>query len=245
MEQDAVHPEKRNRPLPSGAASRDGAIGLAILLMVGGLTLAYLLEPMFLLIVILYFINSQLYNYYLRRWAVVDVITIAVGFILRAIAGTFLIHVPFTSWLIIGVFFFALVLGFGKRLNELQLLGEDAADHKPVFKQYNETMLNHGITVSATWVIFFYTLYCYENFKDVMQAQPVLLTVPVAAGIILRYIYLIFSGSPVGRNPHLAFKDKGILAGAILFAITLLWTVFFWGPIFEFFNNLFPPLQQG
>ena len=72
-----------------------------------------------------------------------DVCVIAVGFIIRAIAGTFLINQTFTSWLVIGVFFVALVLGFGKRKNELQLLGEDAHLHKPVFTRYTETMLDH------------------------------------------------------------------------------------------------------
>ncbi len=241
-EKDAAHPEKKNRPLPSGSASTKSAMLLAVVLFILGLTLAYILHPVFFLLVIIYIINSQLYNYYLRKWAVVDVITIAVGFIIRAISGTFLIHVPFTSWLVIGVFFFALVLGFGKRKNELQLLGEKAAEHKPVFTQYTEEMLDQGITMSATWVIFFYTLYVYENFKSVMQAQPILLTVPIAAGMILRYIYLINRGSPVGRKPHLAFKDKGILAGTLLFGLVLIWTLFFWQPVFDFFYELFPPL---
>lgn len=242
IQKDTAHPEKRNRPLASGAASLRTAYGLAGTLLIGGLVSAYLLNSVFFLLVILYIINSQLYNYFFRNLAVVDVIAIAVGFIIRAIAGTFLIHVPFTSWLVIGVFFFALVLAFGKRKNELQLLGEDAPLHKPVFTQYTDAVLDQGIMMSATWVIFFYTLYCYENFRDVMQVQPIMLTVPIAAGIILRYVYLIQSGSPVGRKPHLAFKDKGILAGAIIFAVTLAWTLFFWVPVFNFFYELFPPL---
>ena len=75
-----------------------------------------------------------------------------------------------------------------------------------------------------------------------MVTQPVMLTVPIAAGIALRYVYLIQIGSPVGRKPHLAIKDKGILVGVILFAIVLAVTLFFWVPIFEFFLELFPPL---
>ncbi|MCF2137657.1 MAG: UbiA prenyltransferase family protein [Candidatus Thorarchaeota archaeon] len=242
LEKDAAHPEKKNRPLPSGSASVHFARLLAGVLLIVGLVVGYILDPVFFILVILYIINSQLYNRYLRNWAIVDVITIAVGFIIRAIAGTFLIDVPFTSWLVIGVFFFALVLGFGKRKNELQLLGGDAELHKPVFRQYTEAMLDQGIVMSATWVVFFYTIYCYENFKDVMQAQPILLTVPIAAGLILRYVYLIQSGSPVGRKPHKAFKDKGIFLGAMLFGLVLLWTLFFWQPVFQFFYELFPPL---
>ncbi|TFG11716.1 hypothetical protein EU537_11520 [Candidatus Thorarchaeota archaeon] len=243
MEQDAQHPEKKERPLPSGSVSKTTALSLAAVLAIGSLTLSYILNGMFFLIVILYVFNSQAYNYFLRKWAVVDVTTIAVGFILRAVAGTFLIGVEFTSWLIIGVFFVALVLGFGKRKNELQLLGEDAADHKYVFTQYNEKILDQAIVMSSTWVVLFYALYCYRNFLDVMDTQPIMLTIPIVAGIVLRYVYLIQTGSPVGRKPHLAIKDKGILVGGVLFAVALAITLFFWTPIMLFIQGLFPPVS--
>ncbi len=239
LEADSVHPEKMNRPLPAGAVSRSTAIVLSIVLLATGLTSALSLNWLFFLIVILYIVNSQLYNAYLRKWAIVDVATIGIGFILRAISGAILLNAPFTSWLVIGVFFFALVLGFGKRKNELQYLGDDAASHKPVFKQYTDTILDHGISMSATWFVFFYTMYCYNVFGDNFDSQPVLLTVPIMAGLILRYVYLIHIGSPVGRKPHLAFKDKGILIGGILFVITLAWTLFFWNIILDFIGNLF------
>jgi len=241
LEADAVHPEKRNRPLPSGAVSRSSSLVLAFILIMGGLLLSYLLTWLFLIVVLIYLLNSQLYNAYLRKWAIVDVSTIGIGFILRAIGGAILLSAPFTSWLVIGVFFFALVLGFGKRKNELQYLGSDAADHKPVFTQYNETILDHGISMSATWFVFFYTLYCFNTFGDRMDIQPVFLTIPFLAGLILRYVYLIQIGSPVGRKPHLAFKDKGILIGGVLFIIVLAWTLFFWGMISDFIASIIEP----
>lgn len=242
LEADAIHPEKKKRPLPSGSASRSTALILALGLLVSGLGLSLFLNWMFFIAVILYIINSQLYNAYLRNWAIVDVATIGVGFVIRAISGALLLNIPFTSWLVIGVFFFALVLGFGKRKNELQFLGEDAAEHKPVFTQYTDTILDHGISMSATWFVFFYTMYCYNVFGERMADQPVMLTVPVLAGLILRYVYLIHIGSPVGRKPHLAFKDKGILFGGILFLIGLAWTLFFWNMVLEFVESLFPAM---
>lgn len=241
-EKDAAHPEKRERPLPSGQASRSTALVLASVLMIGGLIVAWLQHAAFLLMVLVYLVNSQLYNWKLRNYAIVDICVIAVGFVIRAVAGTFLINVPFTSWLVIGVFFVALVLGFGKRKNELQLLGEDAALHKPVFKKYTETMLDQGIAMSATWVVAFYALYCYQNYQATLVTQPVIMTVPIVAGLVLRYIHLVYAGSDVGRKPHLAFKDKGILVGGILFFVTLIVTLFFYVGIHDFLFNLFPPL---
>ncbi|MFW9956331.1 MAG: UbiA prenyltransferase family protein, partial [Candidatus Thorarchaeota archaeon] len=122
VEEDALHPEKKTRPLPSGEIERKNALILGSVLFVSGIVLSIILNDIFFLLVLFYVLNSQLYNYYLRNWAVVDVVTIGMGFIIRAIAGTFLIKVPFTSWLILGVFFVALVLGFSKRKSELQLL---------------------------------------------------------------------------------------------------------------------------
>ncbi|MFW9927385.1 MAG: UbiA prenyltransferase family protein [Candidatus Thorarchaeota archaeon] len=235
LEADAAHPEKRNRPLPSGEASRRIAVVLAVILLVAGLILGIYLNGLFFVSLIIYIITTQLYNAYLRKWAIVDVVTIAVGFIIRAISGAFLIDENFTSWLVIGVFFFALVLGFGKRKNELQYLGEKAAEHKPVFTQYTEKILDQGITMSATWFVFFYTLYCFNKYGAVMDQQPIMLTVPVVAAIVMRYVYLIHIGSPVARKPHLAFKDYGISIGIVIFLVSLLWTLFFWVAIEDAF----------
>jgi 4-hydroxybenzoate polyprenyltransferase len=247
LEADAAHPEKRNRPLPSGKVSRRNSLILAAVLMAGGLILALSLTryptagPVtnngeFFILAILYVLNSFLYNHYLRKWAIVDVSTIAIGFIIRAISGAYLIGAPFTSWLVIGVFFFALILGFGKRKNELQYLGDDASEHKEVFAQYTPEMLDHGISMSATWFVVFYTIYCFNNFGgEAMQQQPVMLTVPFLAGVVLRYVYLIHTGSPVGRKPHLAFKDKGIVIGVILFLVMLAWTLFFWDYLLAYY----------
>ncbi|MHA1576008.1 MAG: UbiA prenyltransferase family protein [Candidatus Thorarchaeota archaeon] len=244
FEKDAAHPEKKYRPIPSGKVSRNSALILATGLIIGSLTLAYLLNGIFFLLTIFYFVNAQIYNYITRKAAIIDVVTIAVGFIIRAVSGAFLLVpiVPFTSWLIIGVFFFALILGFGKRKNELQLLGEDAAEHKPVFKFYNKEILDQGIMMSSTWVVLFYALYCYEAYGHVMDTQPIMLTIPIAASLIMRYVYLIQIGSPVGRKPHLAIKDKGIFIGGLIFMIVLMITLFFWVPFYNFFYTLFPPL---
>lgn len=242
IKEDAAHPEKMNRPLPSGIVSKNTAQILAGILLIGGLIVAFITSGLFFLLVVIYLINSQLYNHALRKKAIIDVVDIAVGFIIRAIAGTVLISVAFTSWLVVGVFFLALILGFGKRKNELQLLGEEAASHKQVFTQYTDSILDHAITMSATWFVLFYALYTYENFREVMVYQPVMMTVPIVAGLVLRYVYLIQVGSPVGRKPHLAFKDKGMLIGGLLFLFTLIVSLFFWRGFFEYLQDLFTPL---
>ena len=253
FEADSVHPEKRNRPLPSGAVTKKNAFYFAVVLLISGLLLSFVLYWKFFLAVVLYILTSQLYNSYLKKRAIIDVVTIAVGFVIRAVSGAVLIIIDFTSWLVIGVFFFALILGFGKRKNELQYLGAKAAAHKSVFKVYTHTILDHAISMSATWFVIFYTLYCYDISRATISQQYIMFTVPIVAGIILRYVYLIHIGSPVGRKPHLALKDKGILIGGVLLLVTLVWTLFFWAAVMssleaafqvvlDFLENLFPPL---
>ena len=73
-----------------------------------------------------------------------------------------------------------------------------------------------------------------------MVDQPVMMTVPIVAGLILRYVYLIQIGSPVGRKPHLALKDKGILFGVVLFVVVLGVALFFWRGILELLLTMFP-----
>ncbi|MFW9848272.1 MAG: UbiA prenyltransferase family protein [Candidatus Thorarchaeota archaeon] len=246
VEEDAAHPEKKDRPLPAGQVSRRQALFFGAGLMIGGLFLSFI-NSIFFLMVIFYIINSQAYNYYLRNYAVVDVVTIGIGFIIRAISGAFLIGVPFTSWLILGVFFVALVLGFSKRKNELFLLGDDAAQHKKVFTQYNMEFLNHAVVTSATWIVIFYTLYVYQNFGEYFETQPVILTVPIVAGIVLRYTFLVFIGHPIGRKPLLAVKDRGMLFGMIIFGAVLAITILrigdetIWTILFNFLQGLVPP----
>jgi hypothetical protein len=86
-----------------------------------------------------------------------------------------------------------------------------------------------------------------------MEHQPIMLTVPIVAGLVLRYVYLIHIGSPVGRKPLLAIRDKGLFIGGVLFLVTLAWTLFFWDMVWnslstifqaflEFLETIFPPL---
>ena len=127
------------------------------------------------------------------------------------------------------------------------LMGEEAAQHKKVFQQYNMTFLDQAVNMSATWLVFFYTLYVYQNFGDILEAQPVIFTIPIVAGVTLRYVFLIYIGHPVARKPHLAVKDKGMVMGIILFGLVLAITVLrigdetIWTIIFHFFQDLIPP----
>ncbi len=75
-----------------------------------------------------------------------------------------------------------------------------------------------------------------------MVYQPVMMTVPIVAGLILRYVYLIQTGSPVGRKPHLALKDKAILIGVVIFVVVLVVALFFWRGVLEFLLTMFPPV---
>ncbi len=240
IEDDKVHPEKRKRPLPSGKISIRSAKIFAVFTFIAGMFLGYVLSLAFFLILILYFITSQIYNHYLENVAIIDVVTIGIGFVWRAIGGCVLASIPFTSWLVIGVFFVALLLGFSKRKNEMLLLKDEAAAHKKVMRKYNHNILDHAISMSGAMIILYYTLYC-ESVQ-----QRLIITIPIVASLVLRYMYLVFIGHPAGRKPHKALTDKTMLYGGIIFIISVTMLFYFWAEIMGFLtwlSTFFPEIK--
>ena len=240
IEDDRVHPEKKKRPLPSGRISIKSAKIFSVVTFITGMFLGYILSLAFFLILILYFITTQIYNHYLEKVAIIDVVTIGVGFVWRAIGGCVLAAIPFTSWLVIGVFFVALLLGFSKRKNEMLLLKDAASAHKKVMKKYNHEILDHAISMSGAMIILYYTLYC-ESVQ-----QRLIITIPIVAALVLRYMFLVFTGHEAGRKPHKALKDKTMLYGGIIFIISVTVLFYFWAEIMAFLtwlSTFFPEIK--
>ena len=134
--EDKKHPEKKKRPIASGAIKKWQAIIIAIITFSFAMYNAFYLTEGFFYIIIALFVMTQLYSLFLRNEPFLDIILIGINFVLRAISGTFLINTEISPWLIICAFFLALFLGFGKRIADLKILGEKAKEHKKVFLYY-------------------------------------------------------------------------------------------------------------
>jgi len=166
---DRLHPEKKNRPLASGAVSVGPAAVVAIILAV--LALAGPIATLTVMpagaawrlsaILLAYFIMQLAYTYFLKRKMIVDVICIAIGFVLRATAGAVAIDVEISPWLFVCTFTICLFMGFCKRFNENATLGQSPspASHRDTLAGYSSELLTHLITLSASVAVIGFILY--------------------------------------------------------------------------------------
>ncbi|MAG08678.1 decaprenyl-phosphate phosphoribosyltransferase [Candidatus Woesearchaeota archaeon] len=217
IKKDINHPEKRLRPLASGKIKVWQAIILAITLFIVSLGIGISLSGYFLLFILFLFLVTQLYSFFLKKEPFVDIIIIAVNFVVRAASGVFVIMVDgmpwlrLSPWLIICVFFLSLFISIGKREADLVYLGEKAVSHKEVFSFYTKPITKSLMVISTSLLIMSYSLYSFLSIN-----QYLVLTLPFALYVIFRYLYLIEKGSEVTRHPEKVFFDIRMMIGIVL-----------------------------
>jgi len=214
LEKDRLHPSKRFRPIASGIVSPAEALVFCLFVLFAGLISAYTVNQGFFLTMIIFFLITQLYTFILKRYPFVDVVTISVNYVVRAVAGAYAIEVPASPWLIVGIFFLALLLSIGKRAGELRELKGEAAKHRETLRFYTEEWISQGLTTASTLVILTYAIYCIE-----VHGNRLLPTLPLAVYLIMRYNHLIRSDIEAASNPHKLFRDKGFSTSFILWLI--------------------------
>jgi 4-hydroxybenzoate polyprenyltransferase len=198
--EDARHPVKRQRPVASGATSVGAAVALGVLLTMAAVAVAMTLPCPFLLTVVAYLVVTLAYIGGLKRIAVLDVLLIALGFVIRAYAGGVAIGVEVSPWLILCTLTLALFLGFAKRKGERVALGEAAAETRLIeWQAYDDKMLDHMMTVSAALAIAAYMLYTVSPDVKTHVVRPwMFLTVlPVVYGVF-RFHRLAIEGRATG-----------------------------------------------
>lgn len=219
IDADRAHPTKRNRPLPSGQLSKGLATGTAIALPVVALPLAYLLEPAFAAILTVYLISQIAYSFRLKQIVLIDVMTIASGFLLRVAAGVALVDVVrFSPWLYIFTTMLALFMGFGKRRQELALLRENANNHRAILDEYTVGLLDEMIMIVTTATIMTYALYTFSA-EGLPENHAMMLTIPFVMYGIFRYLYLIHVRGEGGAPDEIALRDRPIQATVMLWGI--------------------------
>lgn len=205
-EEDRFHPEKRFRPLAAGTARPAPAAALAFVLLLAGLFMAGVLPGMVYLPLLAYLFLQVLYTFLLKHLVILDALAIAVGFVLRVVAGAFAIAVPMSSWLLLCTFFLALFLAFCKRRHELGL--EDSGTHRPVLEEYSEQFLDQLITMNAATTLLCYALYASSPATAEKFHTPLLvLTVPFVVYGITRYQYLVLIRNKGGNPGRVLFGD--------------------------------------
>jgi len=221
-ENDRLHPLKRHRPIASGAVSPSIAIGTAVALAVVALTAAYLLRPQFALIAATYLALQTCYSGPLKHLVIIDVLTIAVGFVLRAAAGAVAIDVPVSHWLYILIMLLALFLALSKRRHELVLLGDSATGHRRILQEYSPYLLDQmiGVVTASTLVSYvIYTISAETVQKFHTDYLGLTLVFPLYG--IFRYLYLVHQKEGGGSPSDMLQNDRPLLACVALWALSV------------------------
>ncbi len=222
IEADRQHPEKKNRPLPSGELSQGAAWTTGIFLVALTLPLGWILSPFFTGVLAFYFLINLAYSRWLKHVPILDVMIVAAGFVLRVHAGTTLIEVErFSPWLYVVTTLGALYLGFGKRRAELGLLAHGAASHRKVLEGYTLPLLDQYITIVSAATILAYSLYTFSA-PNLPENHSMMLTIPFMAYIIFRYLYIIQVSHDAGAPEEVLLTDRPMQIAIVLFGLAVI-----------------------
>lgn len=217
-ERDRLHPEKRTRPIAAGLLSKGVAISLVLGCWVLGTFLALWLGKMFALVAFGYWAVQVLYSFVLKHLVIIDVLTIALGFVLRVLGGAVAISVPISNWLFLCTLLLALFLAFAKRRQELSSLEEDAALHRQALSEYSLPLLDQMISVVAAACILAYGLYTVapETVSHV-GSDALKYTLPCVVYGIFRYLFLIHKKNAGGSPERVLLSDVPLLLDLVLY----------------------------
>jgi len=248
IENDKKHPEKlRKKPLASGEIPIYFAIIVLIILVCLMITFPFFIINFdarinFVFTMILMIITGQLYNFFFKNIAFIDIIILSLGYLWRALAGCFVINKFVSPWLFLAIFEVAMFLSIAKRKGDLELLGkEKAIEHKKIYDQYSGNLLDQFHIIIAgslfmtysLYLILIFNLFGFEPENIAFYEYSSIFTIPIALYIIMRYMYLTSAKPKMVRNPEKAFIDKGIMIAGFFIFIMLFFSFYF----NIFFNN--------
>lgn len=206
-EQDRQHPVKRNRPIASGRLPWQIAAVCAAIAGPGGVALAFLINVPFGLITAGYLVLQVLYTFVLKNLVLLDVFTIAAGFVMRAVAGGLAIRVSVTVWLLVCTLQLALFLGFGKRRHELTSLADGATDHRPILSEYSVPLLDQMMGIVLAGLIICYAIYTVTS-PTAMRHHWLIMTLPNVMYGVFRYLYLVHIRHEGGAPETVLMTDR-------------------------------------
>ena len=217
VEKDRLHPSKRLRPIASGALPIGAATGAGAVLLAGCLAAAFRLGPAFGLVALSYGALLTAYSVWLKHLVILDVLTVAAGFVLRTVAGAVAVDVEISGWLLICTILIALFLALGKRRHEYRSLTGDAAAHRPILAEYSEGFLDQMISVVTASTLTTYALYTMSpETVAKFHTRLLPLTLPFVLYGIFRYLYLLYRRDLGGNPSDLLVTDRGLLLDALL-----------------------------
>ncbi len=220
VERDRQHPLKSKRPIPAGELPISTASAAAAIIAGMALLCSFLLDVGFGVVALAYFVLLFAYSFWLKHLVILDVLTIAIGFVLRAIAGAEVIDVEFSSWLLLCTILLALFLGLSKRRHELVLLGDNAHSHRKILEEYSPHLLDQMIGVVTASTLMAYALYTMApETIDKFGTSYMIVTIPFVIYGIFRYLYLVHQKELGGNPSSMLVTDKPILINVVLWIL--------------------------
>ena len=222
---DLLHPRKKLRPLPSGRISKTNAQIIGFVLLSIGLTSSFYLSQDFFIVFSAYVLLNICYSFVLKEINILEFLIVAINFVLRVLAGCFLINVEPSGWILVVTFFLALFLIITKRKSEIIQLGDQAASHRKALKHYTSDFLDKLILISGTITLCAYLLYSIdpEVTKAIKSKNLIFTSVFVVIGLF-RYIQLNSSSEHQGEGDPttLLFKDPFTQLNIILWMVSII-----------------------
>jgi len=224
VKQDRLHPKKRLRPLAAGELEPIVALVVALVLgaaaVLGGFSMSVPMGG----VIVAYLLLQMAYTFFLKHIVIVDVLTIAGGFVLRTLAGGVAIGSPISPYLYLSVIFLALFQGFSKRRHELRSLSHVAASHRPSLDEYTTAILDQFIVISAAATVVTYSLYAITTPQRPagISANMLLLTIPFILYAVFRYLFLVQVREEGGTPEEMLLSDLPLLLSVVAWAASLL-----------------------
>ncbi len=215
VEADRAHPKKSSRPIASGALPVPVAWGAVLVLMIGGLAGSFALNTHFGIAAVTYLFITLSYSNFFKHTAILDVMLLSSGFIVRAVAVAEAISVASSPWFLVCIAFGALFIGLIKRLAEIRLLKDDAASHRKALEEYSEPLLLQLISITTACSLISYALYTFSG----ASTRWMMLTLPIVIFAVFRYLLLVSMQGEGGEPSQTLLEDRPLLGSVVAFLV--------------------------
>jgi len=233
VEKDRLHPQKSLRPIAAGELSMtEGKAALIIILLIS-LTAAYYLSELFFSMALAYFMLNLAYSFKLKNMVILDVMCIAIGFVLRATAGVGALKslepsIYISHWLVLSTMMLAMFLGLAKRRQEIATYHDEAIHHRNILSQYSLNFIDQMTSILAAMAILTYSFYTVSaDTIAKFGSDRLIYTVPMVLYGVLRYLYLIHIQDQ-GENPsEVVMHDRPLQVNLLIWALFVILLIHF------------------
>ena len=228
IEADRAHPTKKDRPLPSGSISIQNAVITIIVLAVLVALFLPALNVRFRIFLLSYFLLNIFYTFIFKHIVLLDIFSLAAGFMLRVMAGAFVISVEVSSWLILTTMFISLFLGIMKRRSELVLINDEPNKNtRKVLASYSLNFTDQMATIAAAGVIICYALYTVaERTTKLFNTDHMIYTTPFVVFGIFRYMFLVYMNKKGENTVEIMLTDIPMIINVVLYIAAILFIIY-------------------